>query len=111
MKVRRVSRVAMKQVERVSEQIDDGFERIACAVGTAGQVQDDTLPADAAQPATEYCEASFLPSGRTHQFRDTVNEAIADFACGFGRDVTRGDPGATKKNNKDKKHTKKGQRL
>ena len=93
MEVGRVCGVAAKQVECVTEEIDDRLPGFASAVGTAGKIQDDAVSANAANsPAQDRVGRVFQALG-AHELRDSVDEAIADRASGFRSDVARSDTG------------------
>jgi hypothetical protein len=75
----------------VREQVNDGFERLGRAPGTAREIQDQRLFAHSAKSSTERCQRSLFGTFETHAFRHAFEKAGTDGAGGFWSDVTRGD--------------------
>jgi len=83
-----------EQVQRVGQQVRDCVERSDRTCRSAGQIQNQRIAADSAQRAAQGSVRSLLYPFAAHQFRNAVEQFLADFACRFGSDVARGDAGA-----------------
>ncbi len=92
--------LAVQEIDHVWQQMDDRPERLNCALGAAGDIQDEGLPACAAEAAAEDGELSVLESFGAHDFGDTFDELVAYRAGYFGRDITRGNSRAACRDNK-----------
>ena len=92
--------MAGEQVKRVGQNGQSGAEGVNCSGGAAGQVQDETGAQGTAEAAAENRHWSLAAALGAHQFRNAVEEAIADGASGLGRDIAGADAGSAGGDNK-----------
>lgn len=86
--------IAGEQVERMTQQGQDGFERGSSTARAAGQIQDEALAVGSAEASAERGVGGLGKAGGAHAFGYAVDEAVTDRAGGLGRDVARSNSGA-----------------
>ena len=82
-------RLPGKQLQRMRQEIDDGFQRFHRACRTAREIQDEARTANPAHPAAERRKASLAQTFGAHHFRDAFNQAVTHSTGGLGCNVTR----------------------
>ena len=86
---------AVQDVNRMRQQVGNGFQRLDCAAGASWQINDQRLAAGCGDAATQRgCGNPCYPFA-PHFLSDAGNDAIGYSLRGFGSVVSRADAGPT----------------
>jgi len=92
--------MACQQLYSVWQDINDGLQRLHCAVRTAGQVQDQRPSTHPTHAAAEDRERGLRQPSCTNLLRYAVDLFGTHCSCGLGRDIACGDTRSADGDNK-----------